>query len=345
MGEPAPVGLDLPALQTYFEAHIPEIRGPLTARIIEGGRSNLTYVVGDGTDLWVVRRPPLGVLTPTAHSMEREYRVMAALQDSIVAVPHCRALCADASVIGVPFSIVSFVDGLVLRTQEDVTGLSRQQTLECIRGLIAQLGDLHALDFEEIGLGGFGRPDGYLRRQVQRWRGQWELVATRELPGLVRLYRALESSIPARSAAAIVHGDFRVDNAIFDPEEPGRVRAVLDWEMATIGDPLADVGLLLAYRDPAIEGLLHRPASASAAFPSLDAQAEEYSRVSGRDLSELPFYLALAYFKIAVIAEGIHRRHLKGDTVGSGFDDMGTVVPTLVRAGLATLALDPRTDR
>jgi aminoglycoside phosphotransferase (APT) family kinase protein len=343
--DPVPAGLDLPRLQKYFEAHVPETQGLLTARMIHGGRSNLTYQVSDGTLHWVVRRPPLGVLTPSAHNMEREHRVMAALQDSAVAVPRTRAYCADASVIGVPFSVVSFVDGRVLRTQEDIAGLSRQQTRDCVEALVAQLAELHAVDHEDVGLRGFGRPDGYLRRQVRRWRGQWELVATRELPGLLRLHHALESATPTDSAAVIVHGDFRVDNTILDPEDARRVLAVVDWEMSTIGDPLADVGLLLAYRDPAIEGLLHRPASASPAFPGQEALAEEYARVSGRDLTGLPFHVALAFFKIAVIAEGIHQRFRKGDTVGSGFDDVGRTVPALVRAGLVALGLDPRPDR
>jgi aminoglycoside phosphotransferase (APT) family kinase protein len=342
--DPLLVGLDLPALQKYFESHIPETGGLLTARIIQGGRSNLTYQVSDGASSWVVRRPPLGVLTPSAHNMKREYRVMAALQNSAVAVPSTRAYCADESVIGAPFSVASFVDGRVLRTHEDVAGLSQEQTRGCAEALIAQLAELHAVDYENVGLGSFGRPDGYLGRQVHRWRSQWELVATRELPGLLRLHQALESATPTDSAAAIVHGDFRVDNTILDAEDPRRVRAIVDWEMSTLGDPLADVGLLLAYRDPAIEGLLHRPASTSPAFPSQGAIAEEYGRVSGRDLTGLPFHVALAFFKVAVIAEGIHQRFRKGDTVGSGFEDVGRTVPALVRSGLVTLGLDPRPD-
>jgi aminoglycoside phosphotransferase (APT) family kinase protein len=336
--------LDLPALQKYFESHVPETEGILTAEIIHGGRSNLTYQVSDGASAWVVRRPPLGVLTPSAHNMEREYRVMAALQGSAVAVPRTRAYCADESVIGVPFSVASFVHGRVLRTHDDVAELSQEQTRGCAEALIAQLVELHAVNHEDVGLGNFGRPDGYLRRQVHRWRSQWELVATRELPGLLRLHHALESATPAESASAIVHGDFRIDNTILDTEDARRVRAIVDWEMSTIGDPLADVGLLLVYRDPAIEGLLHRPASTSPAFPTQDAIAEEYGRVSGRDLTGLPFYVALAFFKIAVIAEGIHQRFQKGDTVGAGFEDVGRTVPALVRAGLETLGLDPRLD-
>jgi len=343
--DPLLAGLDLPALQKYFETHVPETQGPLTAQLIQGGRSNLTYRVSDGTGRWVVRRPPLGFLTPSAHNMEREYRVMAALQGSAVAVPRTRAYCADESVIGAPFTVVEFVDGRVLRTQENVAALSPKQAERCIEGQIAQLAELHDVDYRAVGLGGFGRPDGYLRRQVDRWRSQWQLVATRELPGLLRLHHALEAEIPTESTAAIVHGDFRVDNTILDREDAGVVRAVLDWEMSTIGDPLADVGLLLAYRDPAIEGLLHRPASSSPAFPNQDALAEQYARASGRDMTGLSFHVALAFFKIAVIAEGIRQRHLSGHTVGSGFEDVGRAVPALVRAGLTTLGLDPRPDR
>ncbi|MFI6321008.1 phosphotransferase family protein [Nonomuraea sp. NPDC050556] len=331
-------GLELAALQRYFGEHVPECAGPLEAELIHGGRSNLTYLVTDGQARWIVRRPPLGPLTPSAHDMGREFRVMSALQDTAVAVPRTVAMCEDAEVIGAPFSVVAYVTGRVLRTQEELDDLTPAQLDACADGLVNQLAALHAVPYQEIGLADFGRPEGYLARQVKRWRGQWDLVATRDLPDLHRLHHLLESTTPAESAASIVHGDFRVDNTILAPDDLGRVLAVVDWELSALGDPLADLGTFLAYRDPVVDALLGEPtATSSTRFPDRTALAERYAARSGRDLSELPFYLALAYFKIAVIAEGIHARHLQGATVGRGFDAIGKSVPTLVQNGLEQL--------
>ncbi|WP_228561512.1 phosphotransferase family protein [Catenulispora rubra] len=330
--------MDIDALQKYLGTAGPGVAGPLSAELLHGGRSNLTYRVTDGVTIWVVRRPPLGWLTPSAHDMGREYRVVRALRDSGVPVARAVALCEDASVLGTPFSVVEYVPGQVIRTHAELHTLSRAMIVRCGLALVDSLAQLHAVPYQAVGLGGFGRPEGYLGRQVGRWRDQWERVSTRSLADMDRLHARLARAVPAESGASIVHGDYRIDNAILDPGDPASIRALVDWEMATLGDPLADLGLHLVYRDPAFDPVLGgSAASTSDRLPDVRDLAEHYARVSGRDLGPLGFYLGLGYFKIAVIAEGIHARHLRGLTVGDGFETVGRAVPLLAAAGLRAL--------
>ncbi|MBU3864613.1 phosphotransferase family protein [Streptomyces sp. 4503] len=332
-------GVDVAALQRYFERHVPECAGPLTVTLLQGGRSNLTYAVTDGVHRWVVRRPPLGVLTPTAHDMDREYRVVAALGDTAVPVARAVLSCTDPEVIGAPFCVVDFVAGTVLRDGDEAAALPPDDARRAADALVDALVTLHSVDAAGVGLGDFGRPDGYLERQVRRWRGQWDKVATRSLPDLDELHGRLARSLPASGAPAIVHGDYRLDNVILAPGEFGRIAAVLDWEMATLGDPLADLGMLLMYWDRTCEPVLaarHVP-TANPGFPSGREVAARYAEKSGRDIDGLPFYQALGCFKLAVIAEGIHARYSAGQTVGTGFERVGSAVPALLRSGLELL--------
>jgi aminoglycoside phosphotransferase (APT) family kinase protein len=333
--DPAMAGLDLPALQAFLAAEVPGT-GPLRAELMHGGRSNLTYRLTDGRSTWVLRRPPLGGLNPSAHDMAREYRVVAALHGHGVPVAAPVAMTEDPAVIGVPFAVVEHVPGVVLRSRADLDPLSDADVARCARGLVEVLGRLHAVDPAEVGLSGFGRPQGYLARQVRRWYGQWSRIATRELGDVEALHERLARDCPPESGAAIVHGDFRIDNAILDPDDPGVVRALVDWEMATLGDPLADLGLHIAYADPAFDPVLGgAAASTSPRLPRPGELAEHYARVTGRDVSGLAFHIALGYFKAAVIAEDIHARYLRGDTVGEGFDQVGAAVAPLAATGLA----------
>ncbi|MER6977566.1 phosphotransferase family protein [Streptomyces carpinensis] len=334
----SPEGLDIAALHRFFEGAVNGTAGPLHAELLHGGRSNLTYRVTDGRSTWVVRRPPLGGLTPSAHDIGREFRVAAALWGSGVPVARTVALCEDASVIGTPFSVVEHVPGQVVRTQAELERLSPAETLRCGHALIDVLARLHAVPHRAVGLGDFGRPAGYLFRQVRRWCDQWERVSTRPVADVETLHARLAAGVPAESGASIVHGDYRIDNAILDPAEPSEVRALVDWEMATVGDPLADLALHLVYRDPAFDPVLGgSAASTSHRLPHVRDLAEHYARVTGRDLTRLGFYLGLGYFKIAVIAEGIHARHRQGLTLGDGFETVGQAVPLLAAAGLRAL--------
>lgn len=334
----AVAGLDLPALQRFVDAVVPGV-GRLHAELISGGRSNLTYRLTDGRSTWVLRRPPLGGLTPSAHDMAREYRVVAALHGRGVPVARPVVLCEDTVVIGAPFALVEFVDGRVVRTREDLEALSDADVRRGAFALVDVLARLHAVDPTEVGLAAFGRAEGYLARQVRRWHDQWGRVATRPLPDLDTLHARLAEACPPESAASIVHGDFRIDNAILDPADPGGVRALVDREMATLGDPLADLGLHLAYADPAFDPVLGgSAASTSPRIPAADELVARYAAASGRDVSGLGFHLALGYFKAAVIAEGINARHLAGMTVGDGFATVGAAaVAHLVAAGLAAI--------
>ncbi|MFJ9824500.1 phosphotransferase family protein [Streptomyces sp. NPDC101160] len=331
-------GLDLAALNSFFHDHVPGFRGALSASLIQGGRSNLTYQLTDGHAIWVLRRPPLGGLTPSAHDMGREFRVISALAGSGVPVPRAVA-CGDASVMGVPFSLVEYVGGRVIRTPEQLHTLTDQQITACAHALVDVLAGLHAVDPGAVGLTGFGRPEGYLSRQIERWYDQWTRVRTRDLPDIDTLHARLTTACPPEAGASIVHGDFRIDNAILAPHDPSEVRALVDWEMATLGDPLADLGLHLVYTDPAFAPVLGgAAASTSERLPTRRELAARYAEASGRDLARLDFYLGLGYFKIAVIAEGIHARHLQGLTRGDGFDAVGEAPGPLAAAGLRALA-------
>jgi aminoglycoside phosphotransferase (APT) family kinase protein len=335
----AVIGIDGPALQRYFEHHVPQCAGPLRVELLHGGRSNLTYRVTDGTHRWVLRRPPLGVLTPTAHDMDREYRVVAALGGTGVPVARAVLSCTDPAVIGAPFCVVDFVEGAVLRDGDEVAALPPADARRSAEALVDALVALHSVDIADVGLGDFGRPDGYLERQVRRWRSQWDKVATRALPDLEALHRRLARALPVSGAPPIVHGDYRLDNTILAPCDFGRIAAIVDWEMATLGDPLADLGMLLMYWDPVCEPVLgarHVP-TANPGFLTGRELAERYATRSGRDIEALALYQALGCFKLAVTAEGIHARYRAGRTVGTGFELVGSAVPALLRSGLELL--------
>jgi aminoglycoside phosphotransferase (APT) family kinase protein len=328
-------GLDLKRFAAWFGEACPgEQNGPLTGRLIAGGRSNLTYEVSDGSRSWVVRRPPLGHVLATAHDMAREYRVISALRDTSVPVPLSYAQCADPDVLGAPFYVMSKVDGIPYRTADQLGALGPARVRLIAERMVTVLAQLHAVDPAEAGLADFGRPGGFLGRQVRRWKQQLDASRSRPLAGIDELHQRLAADQPASPPPAIVHGDYRIDNVLVGPDD--KVAAVVDWEMATLGDPLTDVGLLIVYQR--MDRLGDGPMASDA--PGYPAEAEvlaQYAAVSGRDLSGLGFYIGLASFKAAVILEGIHYRYVHGQTVGDGFADIGQLVEPLVASGLAAL--------
>jgi aminoglycoside phosphotransferase (APT) family kinase protein len=332
-----PPGVDLERLRPWFGAHVESATGgELHASLLSGGRSNLTYSIGDDAHEWVLRRPPLGHVLPTAHDMAREYTVLAALAPTEVPVPQPLAFCDDTSVNDAPFYVMQKVDGVILRTPAEVSQLSKDDARRCSEELIDVLVAIHAVDYRAVGLAEFGRPDGYIERQVRRWGEQWERSKTRELPAVDELARRLRNALPESPAPTIVHGDYRLDNTMLSPDDLGRVVSVLDWEMATLGDPLADLGLYLLYyaRDDAQTGNVGVTISTEAGFLSRDDVVERYAKESGRDVSQLDFYEALAAYKLAIILEGIHARFLMGKTVGDGFDHIGALVEVMVQGAL-----------
>lgn len=314
------------------------VDGRLTARRIEGGRSNLTYVVSDARTRWVVRRPPLAGATPSAHDMGREFRVMRALEPTGFPVASTIAVCDDPTVMGAPFTVVEYVEGLTIRTRDDLEALDDDEVASCVRGLVAVLVSLHAVDYRRVGLETFGRPDGYASRQLRRWSGQWKIVASGDSRAADELVARLAAAIPGQGSTAVVHGDFRIDNTLLAPTDPGVVRAVVDWEMSTLGDPVADVALMCAYRHPGLDLVLGTSAAwTSDRLPAPTELAAMYEASSQRTLDHWPFHMGLAYYKLAVIAEGINHRYGVGATQGEGFDRAGDSVAGFLEAGLAEL--------
>jgi aminoglycoside phosphotransferase (APT) family kinase protein len=333
-------------------------------QLIAGGRSNLTYrltVEQSGQPrLLVLRRPPLGHVLPTAHDMGREYRVLSALSGTRVPVARPVAFCDDTEVIGAPFYLMEHVPGAVIRTRQDASVLTELQARELSEDLADMLAAIHGVDVEAVGLAGLGRGAGYLRRQLDRWQRQWDLSVTRDVPGYSELVTRLTDRLPAEGEATLVHGDFRLDNLLVTVAPRPRIMAVVDWEMATIGDPLADLGLTLVYwTDPGEEGWLNpdqkaagtpdspgiahggtTDATASPGFLSRAGFAAAYSERTGRDISRIGYYVAFGYFKLAVVLEGINARYLQHQTVGEGFDQDGLAVPALVTRAHEVLDAD-----
>jgi aminoglycoside phosphotransferase (APT) family kinase protein len=326
-------GLDLERLRAYLGT------GPLTGRVLGGGKSNLTYLVSAETDEWVLRRPPLWHVLDTAHDMRREFTVMRALADSPVPVPRMVSLCTDESVLGAPFYLMEHVPGTALRDPALLDGLGPDRLRALVLATVDVLAALHAVDSTAVGLADFGRPLGFNERQVRRWRRQLDDSRSREVPGIDELHRRLAGDIPEGRDATVLHGDFRLDNLLVDTAAAA-VRVVLDWEMSTLGDPLTDVALMLLYAERPVASDSGPPRSPTsvAGHPTVEEMLDRYAAASGRDLSDLCWYRAFAAFKLAVILEGVHYRHLHGQTVGPGFDHVGDQVRPLVERGLALLA-------
>jgi aminoglycoside phosphotransferase (APT) family kinase protein len=332
-----PDGVDLEALRGWFASEVAGATGaPLWAELIAGGRSNLTYVVGDDAHEWVLRRPPLGHVLPTAHDMTREYTVLRALTDTDVPVPRVFALCEDPTVNGASFYVMSKVDGIILRTPDDMAALTATQARACSEALIDVLAAIHAVDYTAVGLGDFGHPDGFLERQVRRWGEQWERSKAAELPAIDELARRLRAALPTSPPPTIVHGDYRLDNTMLAPGDPGRVVAVLDWEMSTLGDPLADLGLFLLYWGQADAQVIATGAGIDPAkgFLTREQIIDRYAAATGTALDSLDWYEAFAAYKLAIIVAGIHARYLMGKTLGEGFDTMGEMISRLAVSAL-----------
>lgn len=337
-----PVGLDLGALSSWLDGRTPGLLdGPLQARLLAGGRSNLAYEVSSPARSVVVRRPPLGHVLATAHDMVREHRVITALHGTGVPVPGTYAVCADPSVLGAPFYVMEKMSGTAYRLASQLEPLGAQRTRAVCARMVDTLVALHAVDPVPVGLGDFGRPEGFLARQVRRWGAQLAASRSRELVGADELLAQLGRRLPPGSAAGVIHGDYRLDNLLVD--EHDRVAAVVDWEMSTLGDPLTDVALLLVYDRLAELDTASAVSDAPSApgFLTRDEVLERYSAGTGRDLTSIGFYEALACLKLAVVLEGIHYRYVQGDTVGTGFDTVGTLVEPLLARGLAATKEHP----
>lgn len=303
-------GIDTEAMTEWLAERV-EVEQPLTYERVGLGQSNLTYLATDvrGRRL-VLRRPPMGEILASAHDVAREHRILSALQDTRVPLPVVHGLCEDPAVADRPVLVVSFVDGLVLDDRADAERLSAAARHAVGLSLAETLARIHAVDLEEVGLADLASRKSYAARQLRRWAGQWELSRTRELGELDRLTTRLHGLEPAPGEVALVHGDSHLRNIIIDPDD-AQVWAILDWELATLGDPLADLGTLLAYwpqeGDPPT---MRFDVSTLPGFATRTELVEHYVEVSGRDVSDLPFWHGLGLWKLAIILEGVRRRQL-----------------------------------
>jgi aminoglycoside phosphotransferase (APT) family kinase protein len=307
-------GIDVPSVASWLETHVPDAHRPFRFDVIAGGHSNLTFQVTDSNHhRYVLRRPPLGHRLASAHDMGREYRIIAALQHSGVPVAPALGYCDDPAVNGDPFYVMGFVQGHVLRDRASAEAvLSPTARTAASHSIVDTLAAVHAVDLEAVGLADLGRHEGYIARQLKRWYGQWNAQKTRELSAVDTVHDELSRRIPEQGPATIVHGDYRLDNCMVGDD--GRVVAVLDWEICTLGDPLADVGLLQVYWTGPSDAVTAWTGSATSAPGFLDRAdlAVRYAEVSGRDLGQLPFYVSFAYWKLACILEGVYARYLGG---------------------------------
>src|SRR5436190_2387531 len=328
-------GIDRPRLEAWFTEHVPVARPPLEFERISGGRSNLTYEVSDSHGgRWALRRPPLGKRLASAHDMSREHQILSALRGTDVPVPPVVGLCEEDSVNGAPFYVMEFVDGPILRSRADAeTSFDEAERRAIGERVVDTLVAIHAVDPDEVGLGELGPRRDYVARQLHRWRGQWEKSKTRELPVIDDVHNRLAARIPEQGPATIVHGDYRLDNMILSSD--GRVAAVIDWELCTLGDPLADVGMLIVYwSEPGDELMpLFQAPTTAAGFPAREEIRERYDGRSGRDLSEIEFYVALAYWKLAIILQGVYARYAAGQygKPDEGIDEFAKNVEQLAR--------------
>ena len=315
---------------------MPGAQLPLSFERISGGHSNLTYGVRDAAGTrWALRRPPLGKRLGSAHDMGREQRVVSALADTPVPVAPVTGFCEDESVNGAPFYAMEFVEGPILRGLAEADAFPDEDDRRAIgERVVDTLVEIHAVDPDAVGLGDLGRKEDYVARQLRRWQGQWEKSKTRELAAIDAVHERLAARIPEQGPATIVHGDYRLDNMILTPG--GEVAAVVDWELCTLGDPLADVGLLMVYWPEAGEELvaLGQPATLAPGFPKREELKVRYAERSGRDLSQLDFFVALGYWKLAIILEGVYARYAAGayGKVDPGIEEFARLVERLADA-------------
>ncbi|MET0728567.1 MAG: phosphotransferase family protein [Acidimicrobiales bacterium] len=306
-------GVDGASVTAWFESNVPGARGPLSFDLIAGGHSNLTFLVTDSAGhRFVLRRPPLGQVLATAHDMTREHTIISALGPTDVPVAPALGLCTDESVNGAPFYVMDHVDGRVLRDADAALALTTGARRTASHSIADTLARIHAVDVDAVGLGDLGKKERYIERQLKRWYGQLLQSQTRPLPKLDEVHEALRVRIPEQVNATIVHGDYRLDNCMAD--DAGNVIAVLDWEICTLGDPLADVGLLMVYwteADDAHPMLLTAPTTTEG-FLSRKEVLDRYAEASGRDLSQIDFYIAFGYWKLACILEGVYARYVGG---------------------------------
>lgn len=338
-------GLDIRQLEWWLAREHPDMLSErrLRAKLIVGGLSNLSYRIDGGREPWVLRRPPLGHVLTTAHDMRREHRVISALHDTRVPVPRTHVYHQDSTGqagVGTEFFIMDYVDGVLVDSKASNADWTPEQRQQFGPMLASTLAELHDIDPTHVGLGDFGRPHGYLERQVGRWNKQLESSRSRDLQVLDALFEWVAATVPDTSESTIVHGDFRLDNTLLHRTAGApAVAAVLDWEMSTLGDPLSDLGLLGVYWNfHSLDGAESSPLASAIdpqrGYVGFDEIVDAYASARSINIANIDWYVAFGAFKLAVILEGIHYRYQLGHTVGEGFETIGALVPEVAKMGL-----------
>jgi aminoglycoside phosphotransferase (APT) family kinase protein len=329
-------GIDVPAVSAWITATVPDATSPFSFQLIAGGRSNLTYRVVDAAGRSIaLRRPPVSHVLPTAHDMKREHTVISALGSTDVPVPVTLGLCLDDTINGAPFYVMSFIEGHILRDETAAAQISEVARARASLSLIDTLAKLHTVDVDAVGLGEFGRREGYIARQLKRWHGQFTQSTVDGVGGpevVDRVHELLAKQIPDQQAIAIVHGDYRLDNTVLDDD--GNVLAILDWEICTLGDPLADLGLLLVYWAEPGDAEVALAGVAPTTMPGFATRNElldRYATASGLDVSGIAYYKAFGLWKLACILQGVYVRYAGGAAAGdrSGVDQFAASVGKL----------------
>jgi len=334
--------LDLAKLEPFLRSSFPTEPGAVAVEQFPSGHSNLTYLLRIGEREIVLRRPPYGSKVKTAHDMGREYRVLSKLHSAYPLAPEVLLYCDDDSLLGAPFYLMQRLRGIIVRRDPPAGLPFLAETARCLgESFVDNLSRLHGLNYNAIGLDSLGKPQGYLARQVTGWIDRYYGSQTHDLPEVGRIAAWLKEHMPAMSEAALIHNDYKYDNVVIDSEDPTRIIGVLDWEMSTIGDPLTDLGTALAYwvdpQDPDELQKIRWGPSTYAGSLTRAQLVERYARVTGRDVSRMPFYLALARFKIAVIVQQIYCRYHRGMTKDARFASMPEVVKILLRASVQSI--------
>ena len=328
-------GIDVAKVSRWLADNVAGARAPFSFQLIAGGRSNLTFLVTDDNGIrYVLRRPPLGHVLATAHDMAREHRIISAVGQTDVPVPATLGLCTDESVNGAPFYVMNFVDGVVLDNAEKAELLDKSLRRSASFNLIDVLCELHDVNIDAVGLGNLAKREGYIERQIKRWSTQWENSKTRELPEIDEVVRLLSTKVPRQQDVSIAHGDFRFGNVLTDVAT-GRIAAVLDWELCTLGDPLADLGYIGVYwSDGPASALRANDPTPAGGFTTYRELVERYATKTGRDVSGVDYYVAFSCWRLAVISEGVYARYLHGAMGNQEGIDM-----TVMKAGVDALTI------
>jgi aminoglycoside phosphotransferase (APT) family kinase protein len=329
--------IDAGALGEYLRGRVEGADQTVSVEQFPGGHSNLTYLVKAGPREYVLRRAPLGPVAPKAHDMAREYAVLRAVHPHFPPAPRPLLLCEDAGVVGAVFFLMERRHGVIIRTEVPPELARLPDFPERASGAFVDcLATLHRVDIERHGLAAIGKPEGFLERQVHGWADRWNRAKTEEMPAMDRVIEWLDRAMPASPAPTLVHNDFKLDNLMLDPADPGRITAVLDWEMTTVGDPLADLGLTLCYWSPPDgSGVSEGPVAAVTASPgwyTRERLIDEYARQTGRDVSRIGYHEILGIFKLAVIVQQIYFRWHRGQTRDDRFSRFNLRVRSLVEA-------------